>query len=152
MDKIEARTANTILEKQFEVDVNGKKYSVSPISVATLIEVSRLIYEMPWIDSRAENIITETLRTARDCGVLGKIVATLILGVKRKKVSLFRFLLAPIENGRFKKLENSVLQLTPNDLSKLIIVLLASMEMADFFGLTTSLSEVNLLRPTKEVG
>ena len=150
MGKIENKAASSILEKEIKVDVLGKEYSVKPVSVATLIEVSRLISDLPYIDSKVDNILAETLRTARDCKVLGEIAATLILGVRRKR-SFLKFFFESIEEVQFKNLSETILHMTPKQLNKLLTILITTMEIGDFFGLTTSLSEVNLLKPTKEV-
>lgn len=42
-------------------------------------------------------------------------------------------------------------ELTPRDLHNLTAQLLQRMQLADFFGLTTFLIEINLTRPTREV-
>ncbi len=151
MEKIENKTANAILEKKIDIVVKGKTYKVSPASIATLIQVSSLLSKMPYIDANAENYFHETLRTARDCDVLGDIAATLILGVQREKGWFSKWFLIPSSKLKFKRLCLDLLDLTPKQLKDLISKLLKTLEIIDFFGLTISLSEVNLLKPTKEV-
>lgn len=148
---IEEKVTNTILEKETEIKVCKTKYQVSSPSVATLIEVSRLIAKLPFIDGNAENFFAEALRNAKDCEVLGDIAATLILGYKPKPKLRGWFYITRREL-KYRKLKTEILEMSPKGLNKLISNLLARMEISDFFGLTISLSEVNLLKPSKEMG
>lgn len=148
---MEEKVANAILEKEIQIDINGKSYKVKPHSVATLIEVSRLIAKMPYINGNVDYFLQETLRTARECQILGDIVATLVLGVQRK-TWFNKWLFRSAKEMKFKKISEEILQLTPSKLRELVSKLLSTLEITDFFGLTISLSEVNLLKPTKEVG
>lgn len=148
---IEEKVTSTILDKETGVKVSKTMYKVSSPSIATLIEVSRLIAKLPFIDGNAENFFAEALRNAKDCEVLGDIAATLILGYKPK--SRFRNLFYITKRElKYRKLKVEILNMSPKDLNKLISNLLAKMEISDFFGLTISLSEVNLLKPSKEMG
>ena len=134
--------------------------------------VSQLCADLPPLDGKG-NVLTETLRTAKDSAVIGKVIATLILGAKRVKEqrtveitrtrqsrSLWRRLLglpdkqttvtekvAEIDYFAEMLLED----LTPAKMNEIALDLFAYSEIADFFGLTTSLSVANLLKRTKEV-
>lgn len=170
---IETKVAEAILQQPMGVvTLRGIEYPICHPSPATLIMVSQLCADLPPIDGKG-NVLTETLRTAKDSAVIGKVIATLILGAKRVKEqrtveitrtrqssSLWRRLLglpdkqttvtekvAEIDYFAEMLLED----LTPAKMNEIALDLFAYSEIADFFGLTTSLSVANLLRRTKEV-
>jgi len=173
MDPIEKKVAATILEKGDKVQVGGKTYVVAPPTTATLILVSELVAQIPPINKaeRPGEILNESLRIAKDCRVLGEIPAVIILGAmgleeakniteeqeivdsslcglikKKKKVTVEKNIII----DRKKELTDILLYHTsPRELSELTANLLMSLEIGDFFGFTTSLAEINLLKPTK---
>jgi len=158
---IEQKVAETVLQRTTEVLIGGKTFHISPPSTATLIRVSELVSLMPGIKLDPKNIVVESLRVAKDCKVLGEITAVMVLGEglphrvqKIKDKGLRGFLGGTTEEvvDPYKELAHEVLHsLTAKQLNALIIQLLKQMEIADFFGLTTSLIEVNLLQATREV-
>lgn len=157
---IENKTADTILQKPFTVAVGGETYEVAPPTIATLIEVSRLTAKMPKTNLVKENILMSSLNVAKDCEPIGAIVATLILGAdnltEKKKVVKKSFFglrskeqVLTIDNQAI--LADKILKkLTPKQVNKIIIEILNRMEVGDFFGITASLIEINLLKQTQE--
>ena len=154
--------AETILQKTIEVHVGDMVYEAAPASTATLILVSGLVSQLPIVQLSEDNVMIETLSIAQDCRVLGDILAVLILGAKGLKET--REVIEPKLFGLWSKKKTVVIdkqaeladillkELSPRNLNSLLVELLTSMEIADFFGLITSLLEVNLLRQTREVG
>lgn len=158
--EIEKKVADTILQKPYKVEVGGVTYEVAPPSIATLIIVSSLIAQLPVIKIDEKNVLLESLKVAKDCKVIGDIVATLILGadnleeemvvvekrlfgIVRKESKLI------VDNQRI--LSDKILKkLTPRQVNNTTIDILNRMEVGDFFGLTASLIEVNLTKPTKD--
>lgn len=158
--EIEKKVADTILQKPYKVEVGGVTYEVAPPSIATLIIVSSLIAQLPAIKIDEKNVLLESLKVAKDCKVIGDIVATLILGadnleeemvvvekrlfgIVRKESKLI------VDNQRI--LSDKILKkLTPRQVNNTTIDILNRMEVGDFFGLTASLIEVNLTKPTKD--
>lgn len=175
METIEKKVADTILQRSCDsIEIDGNVYPIAPPTPATLILISELIAEMPDVRLDAENILFEVLNKAKDCKVLGKIAATLILGAKRVNEhrtvivdSLFSRRVFSWKRFRFetdyskkKKVEVDELDhlsklilegCTPKTLRELVAKRISALEISDFFGLTTSLSEANLLKRTKEV-
>lgn len=159
--KIESKVADAILQRTKEIGIGGAAYNVAPPTTATLILVSELVAQMPQIKLDAKNILSESLLIAKDCRVLGDIAAVLILGAKnlRQKKTIERkgfwgLFCPPIEVviDKQAELSGAILQsYSPKKLNELIIELLTGMEISDFFGLSTSLIEVNLTRATREV-
>ena len=165
---IETQTAQTILQQPMEVQVGAKTYSVAPPTAATLILASEAVARMPHTKLNPEDLAGECLSVAKDCRAVGDVVAILILGAKsinapvktattRRKRRLWgllpdRLITEEVElpNNRLAALSTELLEnLSPRELNALVIRLLSRMELGDFFGLTTFLSEINLIRPTK---
>lgn len=164
MATIEQKTAQAILQQTEEVIVGGVTYQVSPPSTATLILASEAISLLPSRKMDSEDVLNESLAVARDCRVIGDIIAILILGAKNltetsegKRFgwrSLWGGLIhrGRTEDDRKAELSKRLLEdLTPKELNELCARLLSKMQIGDFFGLTSFLQEINLLRPTKEV-
>lgn len=152
------------------IDVDGQEFTITDPTPATLMMVSAEVSRMPRVNTKADNILFEVLRTAKDTNPIGRIAAILILGAKRIKEG--HFIRAQKQSTRWswrrmrrvrewktiwrqseldwlsEKLLDS---LTIATLSELITKRLGEMQIGDFFGLTTSLSAINILKATKEV-
>lgn len=166
---IEQKVAETILQQTSEIVVGDKKYTAAPPSTATLILVSEAISHLPHVVLDPNNIVEESLAIAKDCSVLGDVVAIFILGaknltetVKRREVKEKRFLwglfrrkyeieAAQVIDRKAELAKELLENLTPAELHNLTASLLQRMDLSDFFGLTTFLTEINLLRQTKVV-
>ena len=150
MKDVVKETADTILEKDITVELAGKTYNAKRPTLATLIEVSRLISELPNIelfdtDSITSEKIVEAnkkgLFYAKNCEVAGLILATLILGYKkRKRLSKLYF-----EWKRMRLALRLVNDLTIDELIKSSQKLLTGLDAASFFVFIASLSAVNLM-------
>lgn len=144
-EPIESKVARTILQEGKRISVGGRVYKVSPPSTATLIRVSEVISKLPHAELNKDRILEESLSVAKDCGVIGDIVAWLVLGERKGGGSLIR-------RYRRRKLAKRLLRdFSPSELQQLTAELLSSLEIGDFFGLTTFLTGINLIRPTRKV-
>lgn len=168
MDKtIEQKVSETILQQSEEITVGKKKYKTAPPSVATLILASEAVSSLPNYVLDPNNLVGESLSVAKDCRALGDIVAILILGakhiterVKKPKTIEKRYLYGLIKRKKVIEIEQVIdrkqelakellEEITPRELYLLTANLLQKMNIGDFFGLTTFLIEINLLRQTK---
>lgn len=165
---IESKVAAAILEKPIAtIELEGVKYNIAPPSISTLILVSEIVSTLPQVDNVPnDKIVYSALHHAKDFKQLGDIVAVLILGAKgltdtvtRKVVKKRFFGLIKSETeetvtiDRKAELAKIVLDnIRPSVMLNIIVRRLNDLEIGDFFGITTSLSETNLLKPTKEVG
>lgn len=170
-ETIEQKVAEAVLQKPIEITVGEKKFSIAPPSVATIILVSEAVSKMPHFKLDPSKVVEEALSVAKDCRPLGDILATLILGARhvderrvvvktvRKTHRLF-FGLIRWESKKTQNIEVSskdalaeelLETLSPGDLYLLLAQILTKMQIQDFFGLTTFLTEVNLLRQTTKV-
>lgn len=166
-DNIEKKVAQTILQQPTEVRVGDKTYSVAPPSVATIIMVSQYVALLPAIEMREEKLIEDILAHAKDCAALGDIVATLLLGAKNCKEVVERRVVVkePCFFGLFHRKREVVTtevvdrkaivakelleEMGATELYQLVTHILGTLQLADFFGLTTFLCEINLTKPTK---
>lgn len=168
---IEQQVAQTLLQQATEVKIGDKTYTAAPPSVATLILVSEAVSRLPQRILDKANIVSECLAVAKDCRFLGDVAAILLLGarhinsqaatpqtapqnpVRRFFSRLFHRQTAQTAEQPLtdrQRLANDLLEeMSPAKLHGLIATLLQGMELADFFALTTFLTEVNLTRQTK---
>ena len=152
METIENRTANAVLQEPVEIEIAGEIYKAAPPSIATLILASSAISKLPQINLDSENIASESLYIAKDCEILGEIIAVLILGAKGlKETKKMFFGLKTKEIDHKAILTDKILkELTPKQVNEVLVKLLAGMDIAFFFATTNSLIEINLLRKTKK--
>jgi hypothetical protein len=136
------------MKKKAELKVGSKTYQIAPPTMRTLIDVSTLIAKMPKKKMDLDNAFSDSLAIARECEVLGNILALLILGSRKE-----HFLLGRLFNERKRnKLATHLLNnLSPAELNTAIASVLQEMEIASFFAVTASLIDINLLKATKEV-
>lgn len=164
---IESKVASAILERPVaSMELDGVKYDIAPPSIATLILVSEIVSTLPEVKPvSGDRILYSVLHTAKNYRALGDIVAVLILGAKgltetttRKVVKSRLFGLKKVETeetvtiDRKAELAKIVLEnMRPSVMLNVIVRRLQDLEVGDFFGITTSLNEANILKPTKEV-
>lgn len=157
MENIEAKVAEAILQAQKEIKVGEDVYNVAPPSLGTLILISEHISKIPedlsFVVEEPEDVINSTLKYAKDCRFLAEIGAILILGAKninrKKRVSKWPFSRIFERDYIADKIVN---EMSPSELFNLIIGLINTLEIRDFFQLTTFLQGVNLSKPTRKVG
>lgn len=158
---IEQRVGEAVLQTPREIKVANRTFIVAPPSVATLLLVSEGISLLPQVSLDKDRIVEEVLFVAKDCRVLGDIVATLILGSKhlteavsvekKRFFGLFKNTSTKTIDRKAELSEWLLRELAPAELHKLFIDLIKDFQLGDFFGLTTFLIGINLLRPTKVV-
>ncbi|MCQ2299699.1 MAG: hypothetical protein MJZ81_06210 [Bacteroidales bacterium] len=167
---IEQKVAEAILEKPIgTLEIGGRTYPIAPPSTGTLILVSEIVSTLPVVSGIPnDKTVAAVLHYAKDYRALGDIVAVLILGRKGlteereieevrerrilgisvgKKVSR-RKVTVDVKSELAQLILDEV---RPSVLMDVVIRRLRNMEIGDFFGITTSLSEANILVPTREV-
>lgn len=156
MSNVEQRTADTVLETPTRVSIGGKEYEAAPPTLATLIEVSRIISTLPETNpSDPSKIVEYSLAYARHCKPVALIIATLVLGAVEAEKTCGECLRRWPWNRkrrltRAEKLAGEIAAtMSPSQLHALSIDLLKHLQLADFFALTTFLNEINMLKPTR---
>lgn len=163
----EEKVAQTILQEPMKIKVGSKEYTVAPPSTATLILASAAISRLPRIVLDESRLVQDVLNVAKDCEAVGDIIAVMILGAKHvgdevvrteervvpRCFGLFkRRICVDVRESKREQLSRELLEeLSPRELQTALAQILGSLEVGDFFGLTTFLLEVNTTRPTKVV-
>lgn len=167
-ETIENRVASAILERpDHSITINGKEYKFGSPSLATLILVSEIVSTLPVVENTEDNAqkIYSALHYAKDFKPLAEIAAILILGAKNltenreiKKTKKYCFGLIKRKVSHIETIDRKaelaqeiLLNLSPSQLFDCIVKRLQENEAGIFFVITTSLSEVNLIKPTREV-
>lgn len=155
MTTIETLVCDTILQNPQTIVVKDRIYKVAPPTVATIIEASKCISQLPamHIDEQG-NVAVQVLSVAKDCEVFGDIAATLMLG-RKNLVTTRRYLFGLIKHERDnrRRLSGALLDsLTAEELQSLILELLKMLRVDFFLGITIFLQEINQLKKTKEPG
>lgn len=159
METIEQKVAGAILQRKKEVRLGDEVYQVSRPTLGTLILLSEAISRIPedlsFEPQSDDELINVCLKNAKDCRFLGDICAILILGEK----GIDRDYKAPgwWPFRRRKKLKDHISakilkEYTTGEVFDTIVGLIHSLEVRDFFAVTTFLQGVNLTRPTRKVG
>lgn len=162
---IESKVAAAILERKVgSIEIEGVTYEIAPPSLATLILVSETISTLPTFDKLDKSQWLDIVaHYAKDYKPLGDIAAILILGAKnltekreriiekRRFFGLLKRRVKVVETiDRKAELANALLlNVRPSVLNDTIIERLKQNEAAGFFATITSLSAVNILKPTK---
>ena len=148
MQTTEQKVGAAVLQKTKQIAVGDRVFSVAPPSTATLILASEAISLLPQQELDKDKIVVESLFVAKDCRVLGDIVAIFILGAKGLTEEVTRKVKRRRKGWRgFLGFE----ELPPKELDIALSNLINDFQLGSFFGLTTFLIGINLLRPTKVV-
>ncbi len=148
---MEDQVSKTILEKKEVVKIGGVSYNVAPPSIATLILFSEYVGKLPKEVLNKEKAIASLLKNADKLHYLGYAIASVILGAEQIKNSESKF------NRFFKRksqLEELAEKINNSEIEEVYVSfmeVLKSMKLKVFFHLTTSLIEMNLTKPTREV-
>lgn len=157
----EQRIADAILQRPIgSLEIDGITFEIGPPALATLILVSEIASQAPAVDKSVsrDDCVMEVLRIAKDCKMLGEMAAVLILGANGLKGKMPRKWLGPLKRFMPRKTvdlkellaEKISLYCSPKAIASIIAKKLIDMEVEYFFDITISLSEINLLRPTKD--
>jgi len=164
---IETKVAETVLQKPVEVAFGGKQYTVPAPTLATLIVISEEVSRLPSIDKK--DPLRSSIAYAQNAPLIAEIVATAILGAKAleetvetTRIVTKRYLFGLIKRkkeitekqtiDRKAELAKSIMEtLSPREAYQTMLQILGTLQLGDFFGLTTFLTEINLLRQTKVV-
>lgn len=156
---IEQKTAQTVLQQPTQVVVGDRTYDVAPPTLKTLILASAAISQLPQEELDHDHIVQETLYIAKNCAILGDVAAILILGAKGLKetatrprkglLGLLGFKREVVIDRQAELADYILANLAPKAIREVIMTLVQKLQLGDFFGLTTFLIDLNLLRPTK---
>lgn len=136
--------SKTILQQPVKVNIGSREYSVPQPSIGTLILASEAISKLPAFNISMKDTRQETLRIARDCNVIGDIVAIFILGAKNIKTDA-KYLFGIRRKKLAKKIIDNV---SPVQLNEILAEILGSLQTDFFLGTLDFLIKVNMIHPT----
>lgn len=158
---IEKKAVDAILQSPVDIKIGDEVYKVHPPTIATMILASKAIADLPEVNEKADDILSESLRVVKDCSVLGEIFAIFILGAKNlieEKVVVEKRLFGLLKKERIVEIDRKseltkklLESLTPKELHKILVTIFTKLEIADFFGITVSLTKINLMTPKETV-
>ena len=145
-DTLERKVAGTVLQEKQTITIGNRKYKVAQPTAATLILMSVEVAELPRsmrLDN-GEDFFNITIRDAKDCKALGRILATIMVGARPTLIGqLFSRL-------RIKALGWKLLaRHSSRQLNETYPKLINNLQVADFFALTAFLSGQNITKATK---
>ena len=144
-EKIEHKTAETILQDNKVVHIKGVPYMVKPCTLATLVRMSQLVADLPADCMDKEDPVHSVFKSAKDAAVVAEIIAVGVVGEKK-----CRGMRAMMQKARVKRVARKIYnECTPADLKDIFSVIIGSMGVADFFAVTTFLQETNVTKQTK---
>lgn len=150
---IEGNVADTILSEPIKLKVNGHEFVIPRPTLGTMIEVSKMVskYGVKEYDMTPNEMPTEAMRLAREMDGVDEVLAMLILGRKKAYkggISLFGF---EIRRPNYKRYAEWLRDnITPQGMANVLIGVMSGMESGFFLATITSLSKMNLLKPTKQ--
>ena len=154
-ETLESRVAIAILQKRSTVTLGGKQYKVANPTLATLIDASRYIAELPKFqikggnddedeEGKKSNPLFTSIAIASDCSSIAKVIAAMLLGGKKHKGLIYRI--------RFRRIVRIITdKATQIEINLALRALLDGLQVEYFFVTTTSLIEINLLKARREV-
>jgi hypothetical protein len=151
-ETIEEITCNAILQNPQKIVIKGDTYTVAPPTVATIIEVSKYISQIPDIQIDEDgNVIMGVLASAKDCGYFGDVVAILMLG-KKNLVTEKKYMFGLIKrnvNNQLKLADELLNNLSAEELNNLMLEIFKLLKVDFFFSISIFLKDVNQLKRTK---
>lgn len=141
---VSTKAAEAVIESPIKVTFGEKEIIIKRPTLRTLVAVSAEIGKMPELIVKEGKEIQSVIQYAQYCERIGTIFALLIHGARHKACWWHTIRLWHTKNQILDKY-------TPKQLEDGMGRLFAEMELADFFGLTTSLNGINLTKPTVEV-
>lgn len=135
----EQHVSQTITESVASVSLGSKQYDVPCPTLATLVEISAISSMLSQSDGDP-NLLT-LMQDAKDAKLYADMLAAFILGVKKGN-----------HKQRQTLSEEILYSAGVSDVINAIQSILSKSDIGGLFMLTTSLREMRLTRPTREVG
>lgn len=159
---MEQEVSKTILQQPETIVIGKETYQVAPPTFATLIMFSGFVAQLPKEELSTETPIASLLAQGENLENICKALSCIIIGAKdfyteevEKKNRFFSFFQKKNKTPKTKgeQLYEKLLHTDVGEISKIFYRLLSLMQLKDFFQLTTSLIQMNIIKPTKtEVG
>ncbi len=144
---IQKRVAEAMLQRPISIYIGGRSYNIARPSFGTLVLVSEMIARLPHFSiGESANLAGQVISEAKEAREIPMICAALILGARNANKRVIPFI-GPTRMQRLAK-RLSVGAKT-KELREAMEKILLTLDLGDFFALTTFLNGVNLTKPTK---
>ncbi len=144
---IEQRVVNTILKNPIKIKIGDKEYRPKPPTLSAIFRVSAIVSAFPQTDTKLskapEEVLKHVLLNAYQYESAGAIIATLVLGWYKNPTDEFL-----AEHEALATLVEDTFE--PRQYDELLRTLLNVQQTSDFFVLTATLSELNLIEGKRE--
>ncbi len=131
---VEKAVANSILQKDIEITINGNKYKVERPRIGTMIQACAYIGELPQ-GKVSDDEFLSTLLNQKYYEAIVNAVVELVCGINNK-------------NDR-KQVKQDMLQEYDHNILSILIQLLNTLNSEVFFSLITFLQGINLTKATQ---
>ncbi len=144
---VEQRVVDRINNMPMDVIIGGTKYRVKPPTLSTIFRVSAIVSAFPQSETKLSNAPEEVLKhvllNAYQYSQAGDVIAALVLGWNKNPTEEFI-----AEYEALSALVEDTFE--PREYDQLLQRLLNVQQTADFFALTATLSELNLIEGKRE--
>lgn len=145
MTTTEEKTAHILNDTPEEVTIGGRTYTITPPTFVKLAQISAEIARLESDPIDPERLAQDVLRVAGSGKQIARIIATMIDHTKLKPKPWYKRLFSRREDFASFIYRH----LTPQEANEVLSLALGTLQLGDFFGLTTFLSGVNITKPTK---
>ena len=142
---IEEQVSNLLNDTPTTITVGGEAFQVAPPTFARLALISKEIAQLQISPIDPAKLTEGVLREARHSYQLARILAVAI--GKQPQRPLYKRLIDRLKRNTLT--DRIYKRATPSEATKAFTEILQSLQIGDFFALTTFLSGVNLTKPTK---
>lgn len=142
---IEEQVSNLLNDTPTTITVGGEAFEVAPPTFAQLARLSKEIAQLQITPIDPAKLTEGVLREARHSYQLAHILAVAI--GKQPQRPLYKRLIDRLKRNTLT--DRIYKRATPSEATKAFTEILQSLQIGDFFALTTFLSGVNLTKPTK---
>lgn len=145
---IQEKAFNTITQRPEDITVGGRKYTVARPNLATIFAVRAILSRVRTYEG---STFVDALRSIENKDVVVEILATLVLGVRKRSLSIIGNYEYRRHQEKVKRLmEDIEYHLEPKEIDSMLFTLMDTEQITSFFGITVSLAEMQQTKPTTE--
>lgn len=133
------KVSDTLLSGGVSLSLQGEEVTAPAPTLATWVEVSGLVSQLRVLPED-EISLFNILKMGEDAAVYAKIIAAFLVGVQRDNAK-----------ERLVKADGLMYKLSVKELSEAFFSILEQSNIQELFMLTTSLKQMRLTKPTREV-
>lgn len=155
--KTEQKVADTMLQRPVVATIGGRDYDIAPPTIGTLVIASEYLCAIPAFNPEQGNYFFEVLAKAKDCKPMAYALAALVLGSKHwnDEDDTPRPWWVFLGRKKARRLKRDILvdtflnEVSPREIGSLLVNILQTLEVADFFANSVFLGGVHMTKPTK---